>query len=294
MLKTTRYNSVTRFDLARTLAGHGRYWTTAYLVDGMMVDTGCAHTARELVQVLTDTPLIRIVNTHSHEDHIGANGLLQRQRYGLEILSHPLALPILADPRSTQPLHLYRRVFWGWPDPSRGEPISDGAVIETEHYRFKVIYTPGHSLDHLCLYESEQGWLFTGDLFVGGRERALRADYDIWQIVASLKRIAALPATRLFPGSARVRDNPAEELAAKISYLEELGERVLELHRRGRSVRDIVRALCGGPMPIEFITLGHFSRRHLVLSYLRLNDQVISRTPDGSFPSDHTIDDLMC
>jgi len=131
-----------------------------------------------------------------------------------------------------------------------------------------VIYTPGHSPDHICLYEPDRGWLFTGDLFVGGHDRALRAGYDIWAIISSLKQIAALTATTLFPGSARVRHDPATELAAKITYLEELGERVLALHRQGRSVRGIIRALLGGPMLIEFITLGHFSRKQLVLSYL--------------------------
>jgi glyoxylase-like metal-dependent hydrolase (beta-lactamase superfamily II) len=144
-------------------------------------------------------------------------------------------------------------------------------VIETERYRFQVLYTPGHSPDHLCLYEAQQGWLFTGDLFVGGQDRALRAGCDIWQIIASLKQIAALPATMLFPGSARVRDNPAQALAAKIVYLEELGQQVLALDQQGRSVSEIIRALCGGPMLIELITLGHFSRRWLVLSYLGRN-----------------------
>ncbi len=273
MLKITHYADVTRFDLARTLAGRGRYWTTAYLVDDVLIDTGCAYSTQELTQALTDVTLRCIVNTHSHEDHIGANGRLQRERAGLEILAHPLALPVLADPRRTQPLHLYRRVMWGWPQPSQARPLADGQVISTARYRFQVIYTPGHSPDHLCLYEPRQGWLFTGDLFVGGQERALRAGYDIWQIIASLKRIAALPAARLFPGSARVRDNPAEALATKIAYLETLGERMKELYQQGKSVSQIVHALCGGPMLIEFVTLGHFSRRHLVLSYLGLDGE---------------------
>lgn len=269
MLKVTPYGDVIRFDLARTILGRGRYWTSAYLLekDGLLIDTGCAHSAPELLQALADVPLTRVVNTHSHEDHIGANGPLQRRRQGLEILAHPLALPVLADPRTEQPLHLYRCLMWGWPEPSRGRPIADGEVIETEHHCLQVLHTPGHSPDHLCLYEPEQGWLFTGDLFIGGRDRALRAGYDVWEIVASLKRIATLPATTLFPGSARVRSNPAQALGEKIAYLEGLGERVLALRREGRSAGQIARALLGGPMVIEFVTGGHFSRRWLVRSY---------------------------
>jgi glyoxylase-like metal-dependent hydrolase (beta-lactamase superfamily II) len=268
LLKIIFFDPVTRFELARTLRGRGRYWTTCYLVDGMLVDTGCAFTAPELVQALGGKPLVRIVNTHTHEDHIGANGVLQRGQTGLEILAHPLALPVLSDPRHTQPLHPYRRLFWGWPEPSLGQAVSDKAFIETEHYTFQVLYTPGHSQDHLCLYEARQGWLFTGDLFVGGHDRALRASCDVWQIIASLKRIASLPATRLFPGSARVRDNPASELSAKIAYLEEYGQKVLELNRQGSSVGDIARKLFGGLMWVEVVTLGHFSRHWLVKSYL--------------------------
>lgn len=281
MLKANAYESVTRFDLARTIAGRGRYWTTAYLVDGNLIDTGCAHSARELVKVLEDTQLTRIINTHTHEDHIGANGLLQRQCADLEILAHPLAIPVLADPRHYQPMHLYRRLLWGWPDPSRASPLADESWIETNHFRLQVLYTPGHSPDHLCLYEPEHGWLFTGDLFVGGRERALREDYDIWQIIASLKRIAALPATLMFPGSARIRENPKKELESKIAYLEEFGNKVLGLHRKGWGVNAIVRAVCGKPMFIEMFTLGNFSRRHLVLSYLR--------NADGKERDDHLV-----
>jgi glyoxylase-like metal-dependent hydrolase (beta-lactamase superfamily II) len=271
MLKSSTYENVIRFDLARTLAGRGRYWTTAYLVDRLLIDTGCAYTAPELVKALEDRPLTRIVNTHTHEDHIGANGPLQRQRASLEILAHPLAIPVLADPRGQQPLHPYRRLFWGWPDPSCAYPLQDEAWIEMENFRFQVLYTPGHSPDHMCLYEPEQGWLLTGDLFVGGRERALREGYDIWQIIASLKRIAALPSNVMFPGSARIRENPKEELESKIAYLEEFGNKVLELHHKGWDLDAIVRKLCGRPMFIEIVTLGNFARRHLVLSYLRGN-----------------------
>jgi len=234
----------------------------------MMVDTGCAHTANELVGAMGEKPLNRIANTHSHEDHIGGNGPLQKQRAGLEIFAHPLALPVLENPRETQPLHPYRRLFWGWPEPSSGKPLSDGEKIETEKYSFQAIYTPGHSSDHLCLYEPEQGWLFSGDLYVGGHDRAIRKGSNIWAVIDSLKKVAALPIETLFPGSARIRERPAEALAEKIDYLEELGERIMALHRKGWSKRAIVRETCGGFMEVEAITLGHFSRRHLVNSYI--------------------------
>ncbi len=272
MLRATSYGEVTRFDLARTIAGRGRYWTSAYLVDGLLIDTGPAFAADELVAALTGTPLERIVNTHTHEDHIGANGRLQRER-GPEVWAHPLALPVLADPRTRQPLHLYRRIMWGWPQASQGRALADGQIVETAQHRFRVLYTPGHSPDHLCLYEPERGWLFSGDLFVGGQDRALRAGYDVWGIVASLKRVAALAPTWLFPGSARVRQAPAQALADKIAYLESLGEAVLELDRRGWPPKAIAQALCGGPMFIEWFTLGHFTRERLILSYLEKNKE---------------------
>ena len=271
MLKASTHGPVTRFDLARTLLGRGRYWTTCYLVDGLLVDSGCAHTAGELTAALVDQPLLCVFNTHTHEDHIGANGRLQRER-ALEVLAHPLALAVLADPRRRQPLHPYRRVMWGWPEPSHGRAVAPGETIATAHHRFVVVATPGHSPEHLCLFEPEQGWLFTGDLYVGGYDRALRSGYDVWQIVDSLKRVAALGATTLFPGAARVRDNPVAALAEKVDHLERLGERVVALDREGRSEREIVRALLGPPMWIERITLGHFSRRNLVRSYLRRNE----------------------
>jgi len=268
MLKVSKFNQVTRVDSARTMSGRGSYWTTAYLVDGLLVDSGCAHAVPELVDALETETLNQIVNTHSHEDHIGANGILQAQRPRLGIFAHPSALPILRDPRGTQPLQFYRRVMWGWPEPSEAIPLQDGQQIETDHYTFQVIYTPGHSADHICLYEPQQGWLFTGDLYVGGKDRALRIDYDIWQIIDSLKRVAGLPLSLVFPGCARVRENPNQALAAKIAYLEEIGEKVLGLHNRGKRPKQIARLLFGSPMFIEYFTFGHFSRLGLVNSYL--------------------------
>jgi glyoxylase-like metal-dependent hydrolase (beta-lactamase superfamily II) len=141
--------------------------------------------------------------------------------------------------------------------------------VETKHYRFQVIYTPGHSPDHICLFEPEQGWLFTGDSYVGGKDRALREGYEIYGIIASLKKMAKLPVRAIFAGSGgSVRVNGVDPLQEKITYLEELGDRVRSLHDQGLSVRRIRRKLFGAEQRISYITLGHFSGLHLVRSYL--------------------------
>lgn len=273
MIKISKFGDITRFDLSRTIARRGRYWTTAYLVDGLMVDTGCTHTADELLAALDDHQVNKIINTHSHEDHFGANSVLSHCFPALKIYSHPGAARVMSNPRRYQPLHLYRRVVWGWPGACIANPVKPDEMIETDNYSFQIIYTPGHSPDHLCLYETSQGWLFTGDLYIGGKDRALRSGCDIWGIINSLKLVAGLEVESMFPGSARVREKPKSDLVNKIEYYEQVGERVMDLHEMGSSVNQIRKELFGGPMPIELITLGHFSRRRLVLSYLRRNQE---------------------
>lgn len=264
MIHIEQIGEVRKYRLARTIAGRGLYFTAAYWVDGLMIDTGCAYTVRELLESLDNLPVRSIVNTHSHEDHIAGNAALQA-KFGAEVLAHPEALPILAQPRKKR-LRPYQLVMWGYPEPSDAKAI--GNVVETQRHCFEVIHTPGHSPDHICLYEPKQGWLFTGDVYVGGRDRALRADYNVWQIIDSLKRLASLDVKILFPGSGSARESPHEELLLKIKYLEETGQRVLALHRQGWSRRRIRRGLFGREMSIAYYTLGHFSGRNLVRSYI--------------------------
>ena len=52
MIRVEQVNKVHKFSLARSFLGKGLYFTAAYWVDGMMVDTGCAHTVQELVESL--------------------------------------------------------------------------------------------------------------------------------------------------------------------------------------------------------------------------------------------------
>jgi glyoxylase-like metal-dependent hydrolase (beta-lactamase superfamily II) len=255
---------VLRLRSARDVLGRPIYFTAAYWVDGLLIDTGCAHTARQLLPALVGRRVEQVVNTHSHEDHIGGNAAVQ-EAFGCPIYAHPQALPVLHDPR-LQPLQPYRRLFWGHPRPCRAQSL--GQRVETERYSFDVIHTPGHSPDHVCLFEPRQGWLFSGDAYIGGEDRALRQGYDIYGIIASLKTLASLPVQTILSGSGSVRQMGTGPLRAKIDYLEELGRRIRALHDRGLSPRQSRRRLFGRELAIAYVTLGHFSGLHLVRSYL--------------------------
>jgi glyoxylase-like metal-dependent hydrolase (beta-lactamase superfamily II) len=265
MLKVEGHGPVVKILCARSVLGRAIYHAAAYWVDGLLIDTGCAHTAAELGRAVASLPLQQIVNTHSHEDHIGANGLLQQTRE-VSVLAHALALPILANPK-LQPLQLYRRFFWGWPQPSQGNPV--GEWITTGHHRFQVIRTPGHSLDHICVYEPQEGWLFTGDTFIGGKDRAARPDYDMYALIASLKKLASLHVTRLFPGSGTIRDRPADDIRRKVEHLEALGLQIRRLYQQGYSIAEIKRRVLGPEPFITYLTLGHFRGSYLIQSYLQ-------------------------
>jgi len=269
MIEVEKVEEVLKIRMANRLFGRPLYYTAAYWVDGLLIDTGCPRTSRELLSVIEELGLERIVNTHSHEDHSGGNAILQ-EKFGVEILTHLLALPFLADPRRLK-LQLYRRIIWGLPLSSQGSQIGD--IVETGRYSFQVIPTPGHSEDHISLYEPRQGWLFTGDAYIGGLDKALQADSDIYAVISSLKRLSALSAKRLFQGSGTVRDHPQEAIEKKAEYLEELGEKVWQLHSQDLSPKEIRDRLLGRELPIAYWTLGHFSGLNLVRSYLRVKGE---------------------
>jgi glyoxylase-like metal-dependent hydrolase (beta-lactamase superfamily II) len=50
-----------------------------------------------------------------------------------------------------------------------------------------VIPTPGHSEDHICLFEPNEGWLFSGDLFISERVKYMREDENVYSLLDSLK-----------------------------------------------------------------------------------------------------------
>jgi glyoxylase-like metal-dependent hydrolase (beta-lactamase superfamily II) len=97
VIEIQTFEEITQIRMSREIGGNPVYWVASYLVDGLLVDTGCSYTAGELVSFLEKDPPKWVVNTHYHEDHIGANRLVPG-RLGINIYAHPKLMTLIGRP----------------------------------------------------------------------------------------------------------------------------------------------------------------------------------------------------
>jgi glyoxylase-like metal-dependent hydrolase (beta-lactamase superfamily II) len=265
MIDVEQHGSVRVFRMARSLFGRPMYWTAAYWLDGLLIDTGPTCTAGQLVKLLAGVSVRQIAITHAHEDHIGGLHLLRRQYPSAVVYAPRLALPLIEEPEKIGMQH-YRRMFWGTPEPCNGVCSLDDVDdrIATGEFVLRAIETPGHSRDHVAYFEPRYRWLFSGDAFIGGRDVAWAPEFDMFAIVSSLRTMVSLRPERLFPGSGSIRRTPLPDLHGKISALIQLAQEVDRLERSGRSTPEMVEMLFHGEPRIKFWTMGHYSAANLV------------------------------
>lgn len=262
MIRLHRADPVTQIAMARTVLDRPLWVACAYLVDGLLIDTGPPATNHELDRLLNDLRVQTVVLTHAHEDHSGASPQLLAR--GLTPLAHPMALDTLAHPPHQRP---YQLVTWGrWPA-SDASPI--GEEVATPEFHFRVLRTPGHSADHLSFYEDRTGWLFGGDLYLSAYVKVLRQDEDPHQTIASLRAVLSLPITTLFCSSGKIIENGRAALQRKLDFMERLRNEAKDRQAKGMEARRIRLDLLGRETWWPLLTGGHFSKQNLIDALLR-------------------------
>ena len=265
MIDVEQHGAVTAIRMARALLGRPLDWSAAYFVDGLLIDTGPACTAHELVRVLDKVNVRQIALTHSHEDNIGGLALLRQRFPEAVVYAARHALPVLEDP-SLLRMQTYRRLVWGLPQGVKTVISLDDVDdrIQTPEYTLRAVETPGHTRDHVSYFEPRHRWLFTGDAFASGRDIAWTPEYDMFAIVSSMRTLASLHPERAFPSSGIVRRTPLADLHGKISALIQLTTQVKTLDANGYATADIVQMLFQGEPRLRWWTRGHFSAANLV------------------------------
>lgn len=259
MFHVSQHGPVTRLRMARTLFGRPVHEVSAYAYGSFLIDSGPPTAAGQLVDWCREHPEVRrVVLTHHHEDHVGGAAALQ-EKLGLPVHAPALAVPILAEGLR---MPLYRRAVWTMPRRFRAEPL--GGWIEG----LRVIPTPGHAMTHVCLFDEERRWLFSGDLYVHEKVRYLRRIEDAREHIASLRRVLALEPEILVCDHAGILEHAPERLARKIRFWEELGEQARALRKQGLSTGEIAHRLLGRDGFISWASFGDFSHRNLIASLL--------------------------
>lgn len=199
-----------------------RHWeeTHAYLLNGtecsLLIDTGLGIcNIYDEVRKLTGKPVIAVA-THIHWDHVGGHRYFPdfyAHEYELDWLNGKFPLTTgqvreMVVDRCELPdgydVDTYE-VFQGTPT----RVLKDLDEISIGGRTVTVLHTPGHSPGHMCFYEKERGYLFTGDLVYKDTLFAYYPSTDPEAYLTSLERVAALPVKRIFPAHHSLDIEPA-------------------------------------------------------------------------------------
>ena len=229
------------------------YEVSAYLIAGVLVDTGFPRVAATFAPVVDTLRPRGAIVTHWHEDHAGNVPLLAAR--GLPMRLHPQCEAIL---RERPPIGLYRHVVWG------RSPRLVAPVREFDPAPLQVLSLPGHTDDHLALWDPERRILVSGDLFLGVKVRVAHHSESPRRLLHSLRAAAALePRLLLDAHRGPVRD-ATSGLRAKIAWLDETIGAITEGAGRGETPGAITRRVLGREPMVGVVSAGEYSKRALV------------------------------
>lgn len=199
---------------------------SSYLVQGerraVLIDSGLGiGNIRRVVEELTDREVL-VVNTHYHFDHSGGNHLFPRiaiHEQGVEPLGQPTPDKVLRlymgyTQAILESFRVYReldeRFFHFLSDETTPRPLPpgfdparwavvpsvptqvlhDGDVLDLGGRTLRVLHTPGHTPDCICLLDEANGVLFGGDTINTGPIYSQLPDSDVPAFAASTQRVA--------------------------------------------------------------------------------------------------------
>ncbi len=207
-----RWFTVDQFEKDTYIISEYRHWeeTHCYLLNGseysLLIDTGLGIcNIHDQVIALTDKPIIAIA-THIHWDHIGGHKFFPDFYAHQDELNwlngeFPLTIELIKDmvvDRCDLPegYDIKKYEFF------QGQPtrvLQDNDSINLGDRFIQVLHTPGHSPGHMCFWEEEHGYLFTGDLVYKDTLFAYFPSTDPEAYLISLERISTLPVKHVLP-----------------------------------------------------------------------------------------------
>ncbi len=155
----------------------------------------------KLVEELTDKPYFLLL-THTHNDHIGGCEDFKEIAAYDDVMSRESAAKGLGKDKMGEMLEPGAVIK---PLPAEFDPedfyappytvthwLRDGEELDLGGRKLEVIYTPGHSSDHICLLDRDARYLYTGDIYYTGGVTSYLPGGNHDDFVESCKRLVDL------------------------------------------------------------------------------------------------------
>ncbi|MBD3196433.1 MAG: MBL fold metallo-hydrolase [Candidatus Lokiarchaeota archaeon] len=241
--------------------------------------------------------------SHNHLDHIGLIRKIRRKNKKIKIVMHEITDETMRWETNPDNLTKLRKevknlarksieygiseeqgkklikYFLTWPKMKRYRKpdilVSDGDTITVENEELEIIWTPGHSLGHICVYEKNRSYLFSGDHILSRitphignfiispsiREKYNTFDFEniLHLYLSSLDRISSLKPKIIFPAHQEVIKKPQK--------------RILEIkEHHNQRLKEILNLIKDKPMAPYEISKIHFGELDDVNSFLALSE----------------------
>ncbi|ADQ85441.1 quinoprotein relay system zinc metallohydrolase 2 [Methylovorus sp. MP688] len=191
-----------------------------------VIDTGgnlkVGQALHEAIRQLTPLPILYVINTHVHPDHVFGNAAF--------IADHPqfIGHAKLADAlERRRDSYLRSNQQWQGQDFAGSEiikptlAVSDALEIDLGGRQLALkAYPPAHTSTDLTVYDTLSQTLWTGDLLFIERTPSLDGDIKGW--INAINQLKEVPAARAVPGHGPVSTHWQEALNDEQRYLQTL------------------------------------------------------------------------
>jgi len=235
-----------------------------YRVGNTIVDAGPTSEWKTLKQYLSEREVKRALITHYHEDHSGNCGHIQ-DCFNSVIHSHLNNHDKLTKgfAQNWTSKMIFGRITLAQPqDLPESVEVGDNRLL-------KPIHTPGHTSDSTCYYEPNEGWLFSGDLYVSTQVRYAYKEESMTETIQSLNDALDLDFKELFCAHRGYIADGKQALRNKRDFLVSLQEEVRHHHQLGMSPKAIARKLLGREDSVWLFSGFSMSKKNLVNACLR-------------------------
>ena len=195
---------------------------------------------REAIRKVTDLPILYVINTHVHPDHILGNAAFKDDHPAF--VGHEKLAAAMAQRKDA---YLSNQAGWVGGDATGSEMIPPTLTIRGTQIidlggrgLQLTAYPPAHTNNDLTVFDIATATLWTGDLLFVERTPSIDGDLKGW--LKTIEQMRSIPAARAIPGHGPVMADWHGALANETRYLSVLLEDVRAAIKQGKSMEQTI------------------------------------------------------